>query len=196
MNRYVPVYLAAITAANLSLAHWGPRAAIYNAFLFVGLDLVCRDRLHDAWARTKAGTLDRSGLWTRLGMLVATGSALSYGLSRLLELGPPGQAAKIALASALAFACAFAADAIVYQAARRLSWLERSNLSNVAGAAADSVAFQTAAFGWSFPLIFAQFTAKVAGGLLWSLLIDLRRIRIDAGVGRRFHTSFNEDGLL
>lgn len=162
MRRSLPlvaVYLAAIIAANWSITHWGPKAAVYNAFLFIGLDLVARDRLHDLWAGR--------GLWPRMALLVATGSLLSYFVF--------GAGGKIAFASAAAFACAATLDTLVYQAAQRLEWFARSNLSNVFGAAADSVAFQTIAFGWSFPLIFAQFTAKTAGGVCWSLLIRLAR---------------------
>jgi hypothetical protein len=155
----VTVYLAAIVAANWSVTHWGPRTAVYNAFVLIGLDLVTRDRLHDAWA----GRL----LWPKMAALVTTGSLLSYFVF--------GAGGKIAFASAIAFACAATLDAIIYQAARRLPWIERSNLSNIGGAAADSIAFQTLAFGWSFPLIFAQFTAKVAGGVIWSLVLRRRQ---------------------
>lgn len=166
MKLLVGVYLAAIVLANWSVAHWGPRAAVYNAFLLIALDLVCRDRLHDAW-RGK-------WLWPRLGALVAAGSVISYGASVALGInaGPFASVGEIAVASCAAFAVAFTLDALVYQWARRSPWLERSNLSNIAGAAGDSVVFQTAAFGWSFPFIFAQFVAKVAGGLVWSLVID------------------------
>lgn len=152
---YVALFLTAIVAANWSVDHWGPRAAVYNAAVLVAFDLVCRDRIHDLW--------EGRWLWPRMGLLVATGSLLSY-----YAFGVGG---RIALASCIAFAIAATLDALVYHAARQLPWLERSNLSNVFGAAADSVAFQTIAFGWSFPLIFAQFTAKVAGGLVWSLLL-------------------------
>ncbi len=155
----VLVYLAAIVAANWSVTHWGPRAAIYNAFVLIGLDLVARDALHDAWRGR--------WLWPRLSLLIATGSSLSYFVFN--------SSGRVAAASCIAFACAATLDAIVYQAARRLPWLERSNLSNVAGAAADSVVFQTVAFGWSFPFIFAQFCAKTAGGLVWSLILNRRR---------------------
>lgn len=155
----VAVYLSAIVAANWSITHWGPRAAVYNAFVYVSLDLVTRDRLHDLWAGR--------WLWTRLAVLVASGSILSYFVF--------GSGGRIALASAIAFACASVVDAVIYQLAHRSTWLERSNLSNIGGAAADSIVFQSLAFGWSFPFIFAQFTAKVAGGLVWSLILRRRR---------------------
>jgi hypothetical protein len=45
----IALYLAAIVAANLSVAYFGPASTIVNAFLFIGLDLTARDRLHDAW---------------------------------------------------------------------------------------------------------------------------------------------------
>jgi uncharacterized PurR-regulated membrane protein YhhQ (DUF165 family) len=149
------VYLAAVVLANWSVSHYGPRAAVYNAFLLIGLDLVARDRLHDAW-RGK-------WLWPRMAALIAAGSALSY-----FAFGADG---RIAVASCVAFAIAATLDAILYHLAAASPWLERSNISNIGGAAADSIAFQTIAFGWSFPLIFAQFTAKVAGGLCWSLIL-------------------------
>jgi uncharacterized PurR-regulated membrane protein YhhQ (DUF165 family) len=78
---------------------------------------------------------------------------------------------RIAVASAVAFGCAGLVDAVLYQLTLRWDWFRRSNFSNLGGAAADSVAFQTIAFGWNFPFIFAQFTAKVAGGLVWSFIL-------------------------
>ena len=138
--------------------------AVYNAFVLIALDLVTRDRLHDLW---------QEDLWIRMAALVAGGSLLSYFAAVALDIdGPNG---RIAVASALAFAAGGALDALVYHLSRALPWLERSNRSNVAGAAGDSIVFQTVAFAWSWPLIFAQFTAKVAGGIVWSLLLEPRR---------------------
>lgn len=152
---YIAAYLAAIIAANWSVSHWGPQAAVYNAFVLIGLDLVCRDRLHDMWA----GRM----LWPKLAALVAIGSFLSWWVG--------DASGRIAVASAAAFAAAATIDAIVYHLSSRVEWLERCNRSNIAGAAVDSIAFQSIAFGWAFPFIFAQFVAKVAGGLVWSLIL-------------------------
>ena len=44
------LYLAAIVVANLTVALGGPGLAVVNALLWIGLDLVLRDRLHDCWA--------------------------------------------------------------------------------------------------------------------------------------------------
>jgi uncharacterized PurR-regulated membrane protein YhhQ (DUF165 family) len=53
------------------------------------------------------------------------------------------------------------------------SWLKRANASNVAGAAVDSIAFPTIAFGVLLPHIIAlQFAAKIAGGAVWAVLIN------------------------
>jgi hypothetical protein len=104
-----------------------------------------------------------------MGVLIASGSLLSYALGVALGQGP--LAGRIAFASCLAFAVAATVDAVVYQLAHRWAWFERSNLSNIFGAGADSLVFQTTAFGFSFPFIFAQFTAKTAGGLVWSYLL-------------------------
>jgi len=45
----VSLYLVAIVAANLSVAYFGASASIFNAFLFIGLDLTTRDLLHEQW---------------------------------------------------------------------------------------------------------------------------------------------------
>jgi hypothetical protein len=62
----VLLWLAAITAANLISAHFGPEASIYNAFALIGLTLVIRDRLHDAWKTYRV---------LKMGALILTGSS-------------------------------------------------------------------------------------------------------------------------
>lgn len=161
----VLVYLAAIVAANLALAHWGTTAAIYNAFLLIGLDLTCRDRLHDLWQ----GHLRRN-----MAALIVVGSGLSYLLGLALGTGP--FVGRIALASCVAFGAAAATDAITYHLLRKHAWHERANVSNIAGAAVDSFVFVALwPFGFAFTLAFTLFAAKVAGGLVWSLLLSRRR---------------------
>jgi queuosine precursor transporter len=155
----VTVYLGAIVAANLSVEHFGPEASVVNAFLFIGLDLSCRDALHELWA----GRVLRN-----MALLIATGSALSYLLNR--------DAGRIALASCVAFAAAAATDALLYHVFRDRPWYERVNHSNVGGATVDSLLFLPLAFG-TFPwlVMFAQACAKVAGGVVWSLLLFRER---------------------
>ena len=157
----VTAYLAAIVAANLSIAHWGPKAAVYNAFLFIGLDLVTRDRLHDLWH----GRLIRN-----MALLIAAGSVLSYLFGVWLGTGP--FVARIALASAIAFAAAATTDAIVYHYLRDKTWYERVNGSNIAGAGVDSLVFVALwPFGFQFTYAFTLWAAKVAGGVVWALLL-------------------------
>lgn len=155
----VALYLAAIVAANLIITHKGPTWSIYTAFLFIGLDLVTRDRLHDAW---------RGHILRNMALLISAGSALSYLVNR--------DSGRIALASCLAFGVAATADGLVYQWRRKERWADRSNESNIAGAAVDSLIFPLVAFGtpvlWA--IVFGQFTAKVAGGYLWSLVLRKR----------------------
>jgi hypothetical protein len=155
-------YLAAIVAANLSIAHWGPTAAVYNAFLFIGLDLTTRDRLHDLW---------RGRLIRNMAFLILAGSALSYVLGRALGSGP--FVGRIALASCVAFGAAATADALAYHFLRDRPWYERANQSNIAGAAVDSVVFVALwPFGFAFTYAFTLFAAKVAGGVVWSFLLN------------------------
>ncbi len=151
----IALFLLAITAANLSSAHWGPEASIYNAFALIGLTLVIRDQLHDQWQEHRL---------PKMLALIVVGSALAY-------LVTP-DAGKIGMASGIAFLAAESVDALVYHTVRFWPWLERSNFSNFFGAAVDSLVFPTLAFGgvmWSITV--GQFTAKVAGALLFTLLI-------------------------
>lgn len=166
-------YLGAIVAANLTLAQWGrdhPEVALYNGFVFIGLDLVARDSLHDAWHHHLA---------SRMASLIAAGSAVSYLAGLWIGSGP--DVGRIALASCVAFAATATADTLVYQRMGAHEWLERINGSNIAAAAVDSlvfvglIAYMDVAFGHGpgFPLAiaFGLFTAKVAGGVVWSLLL-------------------------
>lgn len=150
------LYLAAIVAANLLVAAFGPSVAILNAFLFIGLDLTVRDVLHDRWHRRH--------LVLKMGALIAAGGALSWALNA--DAGP------IAVASTVAFTAAAVADGAIYHLMRRYPFLTRANTSNLGGAAVDSVVFTTLAFGGFMPLVVAgQFAAKVAGGFVWSLIL-------------------------
>jgi queuosine precursor transporter len=157
----VAAFLAAIVVANLSLNRWGPEAAIYNAFLLIGLDLVSRDRLHDLW---------RGRVLRNMVLLILAGSVLSFVAG--LALGEGSQVGRVALASCVAFGLAASADAAVYHLLRDRQWYERVNQSNVAGAAVDSFAFVALwPFGFDFTLAFTLFAAKVAGGVVWSFVL-------------------------
>ncbi len=157
----VAVYLVSIVAANLLIVWLGKWMSVVNAFLFIGLDLVTRDLLHDAWHGRR--------LALKMGALIATGSLLSWLLNR--------DAAQIAIASFVAFALAATTDTVVYSIAVRRGWpwLQRSNGSNIASAAVDSLVFPTIAFGGLQPaLTILQFVAKTMGGFLWSIIFRRR----------------------
>lgn len=146
------LYASALLAANLSVAAFGPSITPVNAFFLIGLDLALRDWLH---LRLRA--------WQMLILIVGTG-CLTYLLNPAAGI--------IAVASACAFSTAALADWAVF-ARLRGSWLRRANLSNVAGAAVDSLVFPVIAFGALLPqIVLMQFVAKVAGGALWSLLLQ------------------------
>lgn len=154
----VALYLAAIVAANVTVMLFGPAWSIVNAFVFIGLNLTARDRLHDQWH----GNLKRNMV-----LLIFTGALISAMFG----------AGRIALASAAAFAVSETADAIMYTALGRRNKLIQINGSNVLGAAVDSVLFPLLAFGWP-PLVLimiGQFAAKVAGGFVWFIVLTKRR---------------------
>lgn len=166
MTMIVALYLSAIIAANLTVAWWGPSVTIINAFLFIGLDLTARDRLHDTWRG--------NGLIWKMSLLIAAGGLISYLLNR--DAGP------IAVASTVAFAAAALTDAGIYHLLRRKPFLIRANGSNIPGAAVDSIIFPTLAFGSLMPWItLGQFTAKVLGGFVWSLILNRRRVVAPSG---------------
>lgn len=160
-------YVAAIVAANLLVAEYGPGVTVVNAFLLIGLDLAARDHLHDAWR-------GRGRAW-RMAALIATAGAASY------LLNPA--AGRIAVASTVAFVAAAVVDWGVYAALRRWRYEERATASNVAGAGVDSLLFPALAFGW--PLLWlvvaGQFAAKVGGGAVWTILLGFVRRRGVAG---------------
>jgi uncharacterized PurR-regulated membrane protein YhhQ (DUF165 family) len=153
---YSGIYIAALVVANLLVAWLGPWFSPINAFVLIGLDLSLRDKLHEQWQNDR--------LILKMGGLIVAASVISY------LLNPAASA--IALASLVAFALAMIADTIVYQFLRKKSWMIRSNGSNVAGAAVDSITFSTIAFGGLMPEIVAlQFIAKLFGGGIWSFLL-------------------------
>lgn len=145
-------YAAAMVLANMSVALWGPSVTPINAFVLIGLDLALRDWLH---VRIKA--------W-QMGVLIASTGLLTY------LINPA--AGHIAVASACAFTAAALVDWTVFTRLWGHTWAFRSNASNIAGAAVDSLVFPAIAFGALMPgIVLAQFVAKVAGGALWTWII-------------------------
>ena len=148
----VAIYIIALVAANLLVAHFGPWFSPINAFFLIALDLSLRDKLHERWA---------GNLWPKMGALIVSAAVISY------LLNPAS--GQIALASVVAFGCAMFVDAFVYQKLIKKGWMVKANGSNAAGAITDSLVFPTIAFGGFLPHIVAmQFAAKVLGGFVYS----------------------------
>lgn len=149
-------YVAAIVAANMLVATYGPWFSVVNSFLLIGLDFSLRDSLHD-----------RIGVWRVLGLVVLAG-AISYITYT--------SAGTIAMASATSFVLANATDTAIYQKLIARRWSVKSNASNIGGAAVDSLVFPLLAFGALMPqIVIGQFAAKAVGGALWSVAI--KRVR-------------------
>ena len=146
--------------ANLAVAQWGPVVMPFIAFALIGLDLALRDWLH---FRMKA--------W-QMGALIAATGLLTF------VLNPAAQ--QIAVASSVSFLAASLIDWSVF-AKLPGSWFKRSNGSNIAGAAVDSLLFPTLAFGALMPqIVLAQFVAKVVGGAVWAFALSRTRPRVEA----------------
>lgn len=154
---YIFLYLTSIILANLAIARFGPAAAIWDAFLFIGLDLTSRDKLHESWSG--------SHLALKMSILIGTGSLLSWLLNR--------SSGQIALASFLAFACAATVDTITYQLLKDRFYLIKVNGSNLFSSLTDSLIFPSLAFGAFLPaIILGQFLAKFVGGFVWSIVLS------------------------
>jgi hypothetical protein len=154
---YVLIYLVAITFANLGAYLFGPWITPITSLVFIGIDLSIRDKLHDVWSSNR--------LWFKMFLLVLTGSLITC----LINL----EAYQIAIASVVAFTAASIGDTLVYHYLRRKPFLVKSNTSNLMAAALDSLLFPTIAFGSLMPsIVLLQFTAKILGGFVWSLVIN------------------------
>jgi hypothetical protein len=148
----ISAYLVSMVLANASVGYFGPWISPINSFLLIGMDLALRDWLHV-----------RVSSWM-MGLIIIVAGLLTLALNA----APPA----IAIASSVAFVCAAVADWLVFSHLKNHPWLVRSNGSNIAGAAVDSIIFPTMAFGALMPGIVAlQFFAKVGGGALWSWLL-------------------------
>lgn len=161
----VLLILGYIVAANLIISAHGVSATPYVAAGF-GLVFVLRDHLNDLWRRH--GSL-------RMAALIGVGALVAYFASKETTVAPPEVVTEIAKWSAIAYAASEAIDWLVYVIGLRLGWpwLARSNVSNVFGGFADSLIFISGAFGFSFAAIFAQWTAKVFGGVIVSVALWL-----------------------
>lgn len=146
------IYVLAICAANFSAHTFGPAVTPVNAFFLIGLDFAVRDKLHE-----QMGVLKMLGL-------IAVAGVLSMGLNPSTGV--------IALASVAAFALSSLTDTVVYQSMIKRPWLVKSNGSNLAASAVDSMVFPLIAFGALTPWVVAgQFLAKVLGGAVWAWLL-------------------------
>ena len=153
---YSGIYIATLVLANLLVVWLGPWFSPINAFVLIGLDLSLRDKLHEQWQNDR--------LILKMGGLIIVASVVSYLLNPTAGI--------IALASFVAFALSMIADSIAYHFLRHKSWVIRSNGSNIAGAAVDSIAFPTIAFGGlMLEIVALQFIAKLFGGGIWSFLL-------------------------
>lgn len=152
----VVLYLAAIVTANLLVNHFGPSATPYVAFGLIGADLTIRDLLQVNWQRRQ--------LWLRMAALIIAGGLLTY----LVNTG----AQKIVLASVTAFVAAGVVDTLIYSILRSRPLETRVNVSNVFSSAVDSLLFPTIAFsGVLWSVSFNQWVAKIAGGVVWLLVL-------------------------
>lgn len=152
--KYAVIYIIALILANTLVYLLGPWFSVINSFVLIGLDLTLRDKIHEQWGNDKV----------KLGGLIGIASIVSYFVNPASGM--------IALASFVAFASAMLVDTLVYQKMINKDWNVKTNASNIAGAAVDSIVFPTIAFGAiMIEIMLIQFIAKIVGGFVWSKLL-------------------------
>ena len=159
----IAIYLAAVVAADLLVAHFGQVALLFTSWVLIPLDLVLRDLLHDVWKSEKNFIL-------RMSSLVLSASIISY----LINSG----SGPVATASFLAFSASGIAATAVYQLMLAKPRLAKMNVANAVSSVLDSVIFPMVAFGgFNLALSSAQAASKFLGGLVWSVffVIVLKR---------------------
>jgi uncharacterized PurR-regulated membrane protein YhhQ (DUF165 family) len=151
------IYILAIVAANISATLFGPNVTIINSFVFIGLDITCRDFLHEKWNKNR--------LFLKMLTLIILGGIISF----LINFN----SLRIALASSLTFVIATSIDFFIYQLLKRKSKSARVNSSNLVSSIVDSIIFPTVAFGSFLPkIIIFQIIAKISGGYLWFKILQ------------------------
>lgn len=154
------VYALTVILANWSINKWGvvhigfgltAPAGVY----FVGLAFTARDVAQEAFGRGTA-------LAARMIVgAILVGAALSYVVARWYSSPNPFvSAAKLALASAVAFTISELLDYFVFSKTRGLGWFRAVGISNTAGAVVDSFVFLLIAFG-SLQFFTGQVVGKV-----------------------------------
>lgn len=179
------VYLLAIVLANLNVSvfqayaiHLLTAATLFNAGVFIALDLTARDTLHERW---------RGNVWRNMFRLVFAGSALSaitvFVFNASFGLG---LSASAPLASFIAFAAAGIVDTYAYQCLHHQPRWVKMIGSNTVSAAVDSLVFPILAFVVLAPVMpldaalnisLWQFVTKFGGGVIWTLILNSRRVR-------------------
>lgn len=153
----IATYLACNVVANLVVAEYGQAALVWTAFILIPFDLASRDFLHEKWSK-------KNNLISKMFLLIVTASVLTYATN--------ASAVNVAMASTIAFICAATVDTIVYHLLKSCRTIVKMNASNICSATIDSIIFPLIAFqAINLTLSASQTALKIAGGLLWSLLL-------------------------
>lgn len=147
----VAVYILAVAATTAISGALGPLASVLDSLPGIGLVIVIRGLLQDHW---KVHT------WFWMGVLILMGTLASLSVNATHP--------RVALASGTAFVFANITAGLLYPRNRRLSI--------VAFAVVDSFIFPALAFGtFMWWVVGGQIVAKIAGAIIWSLIL-LKRL--------------------
>jgi uncharacterized PurR-regulated membrane protein YhhQ (DUF165 family) len=149
--------LIAIILSNILVTILGASWSPLTAFIFIGFDITCRDKLHEIWYK--------KNLLFKMSLLILLGSFISFIIN--------ANTINIAIASFIAFSISSLFDSIIYGILFKHKKMVKINTSNIVSSLLDSIIFPIIAFGAFMPvIIFGQFIAKFCGGFIWSIVIS------------------------
>lgn len=160
---YVVIFLLSVITANIILSLLTPSvglwASVVTAFLFIGINISIRDKIHEDWYK--------HNLRLKMSILIIVGSVLTY------IINPSSKS--VAMASGVSFLVSGIVDFIIYQLLYHTDKSIKVNVSNIGSSIVDSILFPTLAFGnFNVLVILGQFLVKVFGGYVWSLFLFKR----------------------
>lgn len=148
----ISVYLLAFILANYIVIWYGEKGLIFTALFLVPFDFVMRCIFHE--------TMKGFKLFMFMAFLVSSASLVTYYINQ--------DTYKIAIGSAVGFACAQLFAGIFYQIFIQKSYFVKVNGSDFVGIVADSIVFQLVAFSSiNTSITIGQIAMKILGGLFW-----------------------------
>lgn len=153
---FIVLFLAALTAANLIVKHFGPTGLWFSSALLIPFDFICRCIFHETWKGRR--------LIINLLLLTIASGIITFAINH--------EALNIALASFAGIVAVQIFAGIFYQTFKKKSFFIKVNLSDLVAIIVDSLVFQLVAFHViNLEITGGQMLIKIVGGLFWYFII-------------------------